>query len=72
MTNDSKPTPYPWDELHLKWEREELTAEQVVGQLIIWGEQHEARLLILEREWEGLAHSLADHDTRLQGVECRS
>ncbi len=72
MTNEPQPTPYTWEELRRKWDRDEMTIEQAVGQLIVWGERHEARLLFLEREWEGLAHSLADHDARLQGVERRS
>ena len=69
MTHESEPTPYAWEEFRRKWERDEMTVEQAVGQLIIWGEKHEERLEALTRELEGLSPSLADHDARLQGVE---
>ena len=71
MTNNPKPAPYPWDEFRFKWEHDELTTAQAVGQLIVWGEQHDERLLALMRELEGLAHSLTDHDAR-HGIERRS
>ena len=72
MTHEPQPTPYDWAEFRRKWERDEMTTEQAVGQLIVWGERHEAQLLALTRELEGYDHALADHDARLQGVEGRS
>lgn len=71
MSNQPKPTPYPWDELHHKWQMAEISTEQAVGQLIVWGQEHEARVIVLERELEGMAHSLADLEARHQGVADR-
>ncbi|MBV7327375.1 hypothetical protein KFU94_03775 [Chloroflexi bacterium TSY] len=71
MSNQPQPTPYPWGDLRQKWNLEQISTEQAVGQLIVWGQQHEARLLALLRELEAIAQSVADLDTRVQGVERR-
>ncbi|MBV7339279.1 hypothetical protein KFU94_65895 [Chloroflexi bacterium TSY] len=69
MNNQSSPTPYPLDELHDKWQLEQISTERAVGQLIVWAQLHEARLVALLRELEDIARSVADLDARLQGVE---
>ncbi len=68
MDNQPNPTPYPWDELHDKWQLEQITIEQAVGQFIVWGQQHEDRLTALERELEGITDAVADLNARLESV----
>ena len=68
---DNQPNPYPWDELHQKWQLDQITIEQAVGQFIVWGAQHEDRLVALERELEDIAHAVADLNARLGGVEAK-
>ncbi|MBV7333585.1 hypothetical protein KFU94_36200 [Chloroflexi bacterium TSY] len=69
MNDQSTPTPYPLGELYDKWQLEQISTERAVGQLIVWAQLHEERLVALLRELEGIAHSVADVDARLEGVE---
>ncbi len=39
---------YDWADLLSKWKREELTAEQAIGQLLLWGEEVLKRVKGLE------------------------
>ncbi len=71
MDHQPNPNPYPWDELHQKWQLEQITVEQAVGQFIVWGEQHGDRLTALERELENITDVVADLNARLASVEIK-
>ncbi|MBV7336976.1 hypothetical protein KFU94_53865 [Chloroflexi bacterium TSY] len=71
MHHETDPTPYSWDELHDKWRLEQITMEQAVGQLLVWGAQHESWLVALRRELEKMTHSLADLEARVVGLEAK-
>ncbi|MCE7983690.1 MAG: hypothetical protein DYG89_21150 [Caldilinea sp. CFX5] len=43
---------YDWRELKLLWEHERLTTEQVIGQLLGWGEQTHTTAFTLQRRQE--------------------
>ena len=61
---------YDWRELKLLWEHERLTTEQVIGQLIRWGEQTHTAAFTLQRQHELLEQqvkNLAAQVTALQG-----
>ena len=45
-------TPYPWQELKFKWEKETVTTEQVIGQLLVWGENTYTQLVACQRQLE--------------------
>ena len=68
MSSNQKFTPYDWDELSHKWEHDEMTVEQLAGQLLVWSRKFHEMLVQSQREQESLPHSLADHDARLQGL----
>lgn len=69
MYTDERFTPQAWEELCLKWEREEITWEQLNGQMLVWIGHLYQLLVICRREQEGMSHSLADLDARLQALE---
>ena len=76
MTQDEQFSPYTWEELTKRWERNEITLEQLAGQLLIWSQQLHEELVSGQREHEsiqseqeGVMHSLADLDARLIDVE---
>lgn len=57
---------YDWIVLKRQWERAELSVEQMVGQLLQWGEQthqqnsaHERQLTALERQLSALTARVA-------------
>ncbi len=84
-TNEEEFTPYAWEELKERWAREEITLEQLGGQLLVWSQQLHRMLVLCQREQEsmahgielcqheqeGLGHALADLDARVQGLEGR-
>ena len=39
MTQNAQFTPYDWEELTRRWERDEITVEQLAGQLLVWSQQ---------------------------------
>ncbi len=81
-TNEEKFTPYAWEELKERWERDEITVEQLGGQLLIWSAQLHRMLVLCQRaqesmahelelcqhEQEGLGHAMADLEARLQDL----
>ena len=69
MTQNEQSTPYPWETLTRRWERDEITLEQLAGQLLVWSQRLHEELVISQREHEGVMHAVADLDTRLLGVE---
>ena len=76
MTQNERSTPYDWEELTKRWERDEITLEQLAGQLLIWSQQLHEMLVrgqrtqeSIQSEQDGVMHSLADLDARLIGVE---
>ncbi len=64
-------TPYAWAELTQRWEREEITLEQLGGQLLVWSAQLHEMLVFCRRAQEGMDRSLAALEERLQGVEAQ-
>ena len=68
MTQDEQSTPYTWEELTKRWERDEITVEQLAGQLLIWSQRLDKELATSQREQESIMHALADLEARLAGV----
>ena len=80
--NEEEFTPYAWEELKERWEREEITVEQLGGQLLVWSRELYNMLVLCQRaqesmahelelcqhEQEGLGHAMADLEARLQGL----
>ena len=69
MSSHEEFTPYTWDDLATRWEREEITLEQLGGQLLVWSRQLHDMLLLCQREQEGIMHSLADLEARMRSWE---
>lgn len=69
MHPEERFSPQAWDELALKWEREEITLEQLNGQMLVWLGHLVTMLVVCQREQESMGHSLADLDARVQGLE---
>ncbi|MBV7330201.1 hypothetical protein KFU94_18515 [Chloroflexi bacterium TSY] len=69
MHTDERFTVQAWEELIRKWEREEITLEQLNGQMLVWMGQLHRMLARCEREQEGIGHSVADLDARVQELE---
>ena len=62
-------TPYPWDELFHKWEHDQLTIEQLGGQLMVRSRQLHEIVVICQRELESISDAVTDLDARVQGLE---
>ncbi|MFN8495940.1 MAG: hypothetical protein U0350_50580 [Caldilineaceae bacterium] len=60
---------YPWPELIHLWEHEQLTAEQLIGQLVRYGEAHEALLTALRRQQENQAQLINTLTARVVALE---
>ena len=60
---------YAWPELIQLWEHEQLTDEQVIGQLVRYGEAHEATLAALRRRQEHLEQLVIALTTRVVALE---
>ncbi|MFN8490586.1 MAG: hypothetical protein U0350_23555 [Caldilineaceae bacterium] len=56
---------YAWSELIRLWEQERLTAEQVIGQLLKYGEQRERAEAALLRRVEILEQTVATLSARV-------
>ncbi|MFN8488211.1 MAG: hypothetical protein U0350_11500 [Caldilineaceae bacterium] len=60
---------YEWSELLERWEHEQLTEVQLLGQLLRYGAAHEAALTALRRQQENLVSLITDLTTRLVALE---
>ncbi len=69
METNEEFTPYAWEVLRQHWEREEITLEQLGGQLLIWSQQLYEMLVIYRREQEMLTRAQTDLDARLAQLE---
>lgn len=69
MHTDERFTSQAWEELVRKWEREEITIEQLNGQMLVWIGQLHRMLVTYQRDLEGMGHSLTDLEARMQGLE---
>ena len=69
QNSQRQPQPYAPDELFHLWETGKITLEQVCGQLIVWNQQLNGRLLSQERDREDIHHELADLNARLEEIE---
>ncbi len=69
MAMNEEFTPYAWDELAHRWEHDEMTIEQLNGQLLVWSRQLHEMLVLNQREQEGIMHALADLNARMARLE---
>ena len=69
MATNEDFTPYAWADLVQRWEREEITLEQLGGQLLVWSAQLHEMLVFCQREQEGMRYSLTDLTARVQALE---
>ena len=69
MSMSEEFTPYAWEALRQQWEREEITLEQLGGQLLVWSAQLYEMLVIYRREQEMLTRAQTDLDARLAQLE---
>ena len=68
-SNEERFTPNAWAELTKRWERDEITLEQLAGQLLIWSQQLHEMLVVCQREQAGTINVLVEVDARLMRVE---
>ncbi len=71
MATNEDFTLYAWADLIQRWEREEITLEQLGGQLLVWSAQLHEMLVFCQRAQEGMGHSLTDIAARLVALEGR-
>ncbi len=69
MDSDSSFSEQRLRELTHQWEKEEITIEQLNGQMLVWIEYLYKATLPYERDLDGIYHSLADLDVRVQKLE---
>ncbi len=62
---------HEWQELRHRWEREQLSQEQMLGQLLQWGEQHHTTITSTQRQVEALEQAVAALTTRMTTLETR-
>ncbi len=62
-------TPYAWEELRSRWERDEITLAQLSGQLLVWSQQLHALLVSAQRGQEGIENALDDLENRVLALE---
>ncbi|MFN8491620.1 MAG: hypothetical protein U0350_28740 [Caldilineaceae bacterium] len=60
---------YEWVELIRLWEREQLTTEQVIGQLLRHGQTDAGAYVATQRQMETLAQALAALTARVTALE---
>ncbi|MFN8489975.1 MAG: hypothetical protein U0350_20480 [Caldilineaceae bacterium] len=60
---------YDWTVLKRQWERAELSTEQMVGQLLQWGEQTHQQNVAHERQLAALERQLAALTARVAALE---
>ena len=63
--------PYSWQELKFKWEKEVLTSEQVIGQLLVWGENSYTMLMAYQRQVESKQRQVDELLARVAELERR-
>ncbi len=61
--------PYAWDELFHKWEHDQLTTEQLGGQLLVRSRQLHEMIVVCQRELENISDAVDELDARVQGLE---
>ncbi len=71
MDTDDRFSPEAWAELAHQWEKEEITFEQLNGQMLVWIGHLVERVATYQRAQDGLSHSHADLDARVQGLEAQ-
>lgn len=70
MTSDEQQfTPYAWEALRSRWERDEITLAQLSGQLLVWSQQLHAMLVSARRAQEGMENALDDLENRVLALE---
>ncbi len=57
---------YKWDDLIKRWEREALTMDQAIGQLLTWGKLVAERLHKLKVRISNLEHRLSDLERHMK------
>ncbi len=57
---------YKWDDLIKRWEREALTMDQAIGQLLTWGKLVAERLHKLKVRISNLEHRLNDLERHIK------
>ena len=71
MNTQEKFSTERWDELSRQWERDEITIEQLNGQLLVWIGELYRMMEAHHRAQDGLSHSCADLDARLQELAAK-
>ena len=66
-----EPRPYTWEELKLKWEKEKLTNEQLLGQLVIWGQLTHTLVVTCQHQLESRQRQMDELLARVAEVEHR-
>lgn len=64
-------TRYTWDELVSGWERETFTTEQMIGQLVLWGQEVTVQVEKLTAVCARLQRHLEITESRLERLERR-
>ena len=62
---------YAWAELLKLWELERLSTEQVIGQLVQYGQQNSSALAAVQRRQDGLEQLLTALVARVTALETR-
>ena len=60
---------YSWDELINGWERETLSTEQMIGQLLLWGQESATQVQQLTATLARLQRHLEITESRLERIE---
>ena len=69
MDIDDRFSPEAWAELARQWEKEEITFEQLNGQMLVWIGHLVEMVATYRRVQDDVSHDLADLDARVQGLE---
>jgi hypothetical protein len=62
---------YEWNELIKGWQNETLTCEQVIGQLLLWGQETTSQVQQLATTCATLRRHLEITESRLERLERR-
>lgn len=60
---------YEWQELINGWEKESLSAEQVIGQLLLWGQEMATQLQQLSAQFAVWQRHLEINEARVERLE---
>ena len=71
MDTDGRFSIHAWDELARQWELEEITFEQLNGQMLVWLGHLVERVATYQRAQDGMSRALTDLETRVQALEAR-